>query len=117
MPREPETRLVYSTGGDAAHHEQRPDEKRSNQLKAAGRGGAGPVRLSLERRASDRQVTIVRGLTGSAEQIAEVARALKTACGTGGSVKGDVIELQGDRRDAAFALLAASGIKARKSGG
>jgi translation initiation factor 1 len=117
MARDPQTRLVYSTGGETARDERPANAEKANRPEPAGHARTARVRLSLERRASDRQVTIVRGLTGSAEQIAELARALKAACGTGGSVKGGVIELQGDRRDAVEALLGSGGWRVRRSGG
>lgn len=42
---------------------------------------------------------------------------LKTRLGTGGTLKEDVIEIQGDRRDQIVEILTALGYKAKKSGG
>ena len=39
------------------------------------------------------------------------------ACGAGGTVKGGVIELQGDHREAVEAFLAARGLKSKRAGG
>jgi translation initiation factor 1 len=58
-------------------------------------------------------VTIVLGLQGTSEEIAALARELKAACGTGGTVKDGVIELQGDHRESAQAALSDRGLKAR----
>jgi translation initiation factor 1 len=71
----------------------------------------------LERRASDRVVTVVTGLPGSERDMAALARALKSACGTGGTVKGGVVELQGDHRDAVEAALLARGLQSKRAGG
>ena len=54
-------------------------------------------------------VTIVDGLPKNAAFVAELASGLKKACGTGGSAGDGFVELQGDRRAALRALLAARG--------
>ena len=78
-------------------------------------GGKG-VRIAVERRPGGRVVTAVRGLHGSAEALAAVARDLKSACGAGGAVREDVVELQGDQAEGVQRALGARGIKARISG-
>jgi translation initiation factor 1 len=113
-PTDPNARLVYSTGGD------KPDEtraKKPDRAPAAAASGGPGIRLRLERRASDRVVTLVTGLPGSDEDRSALARALKSACGTGGTVKGGVLELQGDHRDAVEAALRARGLKSKRAGG
>jgi predicted translation initiation factor SUI1 len=97
MAREPESRLAYSTGGE------REPEPKSPRPAPAGRG----IRIQLERRASDRVVTLVTGLPGSGAELARLLRALKSACGAGGTVKRGVLELQGDHRATVEAFLAA----------
>ena len=59
-------------------------------------------------------VTVVRGLDGD---LAAVARDLKRHCGTGGSVKGPTIEIQGDHRDAIAAHLQGAGYRVKLAGG
>ena len=53
------------------------------------------------------------GLAGTDAEIAALAKALKSVCGAGGTVKDGVIELQGDHRESAQAALAERGLKAR----
>ena len=103
------TRLVYSTGG-----ETRPAKVTAPARAAEARatGGKG-IRLRLETRPGGRVVTLVLGLAGAEADLAALAKALKSACGTGGTVKDGIVELQGDHRTSAQAALAARGLKAR----
>lgn len=111
VSRRDETRLVYSTGG-------KPTAARPAAPPAPEHGAkAGQIRIRLDRRASNRVVTVVTGLPGSAEEIAALARSLKLACGTGGTLKGGALELQGDHRDKVEAVLAAAGLKSKRAGG
>lgn len=106
MARERETRLAYSTGGLV------PPEEPENTAPAAASGRG--IRLSLDRRASGRVVTVVTGLTGDVE---ELGKALRSACGTGGTVKDGVLELQGDHRPRVEAFLHSRGLRSKRSGG
>ena len=101
-----ETRLVYSTGGDA------PPTPATDPTPAP--RGAGSVRMRLERRTSGRTVTVVTGLPGTPAQIADLARQLRAACGAGGTARGDAVELQGDQRDKAAAALVARGLRVKR---
>src|SRR5919201_4644433 len=60
----------------------------------------GVVRILRDRKGrGGKTVTLVAGLVGSPDAIAHLATELKRLCGTGGTVKGDVVEIQGDHRD------------------
>ncbi len=107
------TRLVYSTGGDTARRARSGPAPSPKQPTAARSGGGKGIRLRLEARPGGRVVTLVLGLPGTEAEIAALAKALKSACGTGGTVKDGVVELQGDHRESAQAALAGRGIKAR----
>jgi translation initiation factor 1 len=114
VTRRDETRLVYSTDTAVAASRKAPRQK---EVPAARPDGAKGVRLRLERRASDRVATVITGLPGTESELTELARALKTACGTGGTLKDGVLELQGDRREAVEKALAARGIPSKRAGG
>ncbi|MEO8835452.1 MAG: translation initiation factor Sui1 [Caldimonas sp.] len=62
-------------------------------------------------------VTTVAGLDLDEAALTALSKRLKAACGTGGTVKGGVIELQGNHCDAAVALLAKDGIRSKRAGG
>jgi translation initiation factor 1 len=99
------TRLVYSTGGETEPRPKVVPEARAT-------GGKG-IRLRLETRPGGRVVTLVLGLAGSEADLAALAKVLKSECGTGGTVKDGIVELQGDHRTAAQAALATRGLKSR----
>ena len=74
----------------------------------------GVVRVGCERRRGG-SVTLVYGL--AAHELEPVATELKRRCGTGGTFKSGIVELQGDRRDAVLAYLSERGRRAKKMGG
>ncbi|HVG94755.1 MAG TPA: translation initiation factor [Planctomycetota bacterium] len=78
----------------------------------------GPARVRLERQGrGGKVVSVVENLPGHPARIEEIARTLKTRCGSGGTVKGRVVEIQGDHRDRIVEVLASLGIAARRAGG
>ena len=52
-----------------------------------------------------------------ATELAALGKQLRSACGSGGTVKDGVVEIQGDHRDRVLALLLAQGYKAKAAGG
>ena len=72
--------------------------------------GDGIVRVSRETKGrAGKGVTLVKGVLLDADALATLGRQLKAACGSGGTVKDGVIEVQGDHRDAVIALLERAG--------
>jgi translation initiation factor 1 len=74
----------------------------------------GVLRVGCERRRGG-SVTLVYGLAPG--ELEPVATELKRRCGTGGTFKNGIVELQGDRRDAVLAYLAERGRRAKRMGG
>jgi translation initiation factor 1 len=62
-------------------------------------------------------VTIVSGLQHSEETLAKLLKQLKNQCGTGGTIKDDNIEIQGDHKQKLLMTLTELGYKAKISGG
>jgi translation initiation factor 1 len=62
-------------------------------------------------------VTTVTGLPLPVAEIDALATRLKKRCGSGGTVREGVIEIQGDHRDSIVAELRKLGWAAKKSGG
>ncbi len=80
--------------------------------------GDGNVRVGREIKGrGGKAVTIVTGLALTAVDLGALATRLKKRCGSGGTVKDGVIEIQGDHRDIIVGQLVALGYRARKSGG
>jgi translation initiation factor 1 len=80
--------------------------------------GNGVVRVSRETKGrAGKGVSLITGLPLSEAQIDELATKLKKRCGTGGTVKDGVIEIQGDHRDVLVAELIKLGFQAKKAGG
>ncbi len=79
--------------------------------------GDGRVRVSRETASrGGKTVTVVRGLALTDEQITALGKRLRSACGTGGTAKDGLIEVQGDHIDRVLTLLAKEGIAAKRGG-
>jgi len=78
--------------------------------------GDGNIRVGREVR-KGAGVTVVSGLPLAGEALKALAKALKSSCGSGGTVKEGVIEIQGDHRDKVLEELAKRGWKGKRSGG
>ncbi len=62
-------------------------------------------------------VTVITGIPTHPEGLKQIAKELKQKCGTGGTVKNGVIEIQGDQRDALVEELTKRGYTVKRSGG
>ena len=80
--------------------------------------GDGVVRVTREVKGRrGKAVTVVRGLPLDAAAMADLARDLKRACGTGGSVKAGAVEIQGEKREQVAQLLRDRGFTVKIAGG
>lgn len=78
----------------------------------------GNVRVSRETKGrAGKGVSLVTGLPLSTVELDKLATLLKKRCGTGGTVKDGIIEIQGDHRDTLVAELMKLGFNAKKAGG
>ncbi len=62
-------------------------------------------------------VTVISGLPLSPDALDQLATQLKKRCGSGGTVREGLIEIQGDHRDVLVAELNRLGWAAKRSGG
>ena len=62
-------------------------------------------------------VTIISGLNLIESELRDLLKKLKMKCGTGGTVKPEIIELQGDQVQLSIAILKQEGFSPKKSGG
>ena len=74
----------------------------------------GVIRVARERRRAS-VVSLVHGL--APHETGEIAKALKRHCGTGGTSKDGVVEIQGDHRERIVAWFLAQGRRAKIAGG
>ena len=78
----------------------------------------GVVRVSRETNGrKGKGMTIITGVPLRGSDLKELAKQLKQKCGTGGTVKGDIIEIQGDHRDKLITELSDRGWTVKKAGG
>jgi len=113
--------LVYSTeaGGRMCPDCRAPMAQcRCKENKARIPATDGIVRVSHETKGrKGKGVTVVKGLALDAAALATVSKQLKTACGSGGTVKDGTIEIQGDHRELVIAALVKQGHTVKRAGG
>ncbi|MDN3653948.1 stress response translation initiation inhibitor YciH [Thalassotalea ponticola] len=103
------SQLVYSTDkGRIEPEQQQPQVTPSD--------GFAYVRRETKGRKGKGVVTIT-GLGLEAKEMKALAKKLKQTCGTGGTVVGETIEIQGDKREVIKAVLEKHGYKVKFIGG
>lgn len=76
------------------------------------------MRVSRETKGrGGKAVTLVKGVLVDAATLAELGKQLKAACGTGGTVKDGVIEVQGDHIERVMHILKTQGHTVKRAGG
>jgi translation initiation factor 1 len=110
--------LVYSTdGGRMCPECRRPLAECMCKARAAPIGD-GVVRVSRQTKGrGGKSVTLVKGLALDPVALALLGKQLRTACGSGGTVKDGVIEVQGDHCELVMEALKKHGHDAKRSGG
>lgn len=80
--------------------------------------GDGIVRVRRETKGrGGKTVTSVSGIPLLGDELKALAKALKRRCGTGGTLKDEVLEIQGDQVQLLVDELSARGFQVKKSGG
>ncbi len=110
--------LVYSTEAGRMCPGCRQPLLQCTCQQAVAPAGDGIARVSRETKGrGGKAVTLVRGAPLDAVALVALGKQLRTACGSGGTVKDGVIEIQGDHCDRIVALLQAQGMKVKRAGG
>lgn len=98
----------YSTNPDA----MRPEEPEVPETLVPDRQ---KLRVSIERHhRGGKTVTLIKGFVGSDDDLNDLAKQLKTRCGTGGSAKDGEIIIQGELKEKLVAILLQLGYKDTK---
>lgn len=80
--------------------------------------GDGVVRVSRETKGrGGKGVTLVKGVPLPADALAALGKQLKALCGSGGTVKNGVIEVQGDHCERVVEVLKTQGYSVKRAGG
>jgi translation initiation factor 1 len=110
--------LVYSTDGGTMCPACRQPVRQCQCKANAAPKGDGIVRVSRQTKGrGGKTVTLVKGLALDAEALAALGKQLRSACGSGGTVKDGVIEVQGDHCDLIMEALARHGHQPKRVGG
>lgn len=104
--------LVYST---ETGYQAPPKQKRGKQqsVKPA-MPDDGVIRIARERRRGS-MMTLIHGLAPG--EVNEIGKTLKRLCGSGGTSKNGIVEIQGDHREKIAAWFASHGRRAKLAGG
>jgi translation initiation factor 1 len=103
-------RMVYREfGSNPAAFERAvadlPPQQQDLRLQASRKGRGGKT------------VTVITGFQAKPETLKDLLKKLKATCGTGGTVKDNTLEIQGDHREKLLPILIQLGYKAKISGG
>ena len=108
------SKLVYSTDRQVPRKRKAVDKAAETDLNT----GSDKVRVRLERKGrGGKAVTVIDGLPLPRSALGKLLRELKAKLGTGGAVKGPVLEIQGDHCDIVIPALEGMGYKPKRSGG
>jgi translation initiation factor 1 len=109
--------LVYSTDGGRMCPECRRPSVECMCKTSAVPAGDGVVRVSRQTKGrGGKSVTLIKGLALDATALAQLGKQLRTACGSGGTVKDGVIEVQGDHCELVMEVLRKHGHHPKRAG-
>ncbi|CDM94973.1 MULTISPECIES: translation initiation factor [Limnospira] len=105
-------RIAYSEFGNSSNSEAMepgvpdlPPQQQNLKVQATRKGRGGKT------------VTVISGFQSNEQTLSKLLKQLKNQCGTGGTMKDQTLEIQGDHTDKLLQILTQLGYKAKKSGG
>lgn len=108
------SQLVFSSGPDA----QEPTAPKPSEIQEARAPEKQRVRVALDRKGrKGKSVTVITGLEGSEAKLDKLLKEFKNKCGSGGALKSEQLELQGDHRERVLQLLQERGYRPKLTGG
>ncbi len=120
-------RLVYSTDGGRIsncptcgkpYKHCRCEQASAGEQQTSTKKNDGIVRVMRDRKhRGGKTVTVITGVPASSDALNALAQQLKKLCGSGGTVKDGVIEIQGDHCDKVQGKLTELGYKVKRAGG
>ena len=114
------SKLVYSTSGLSHCSKCGKALRKCNCVRINDTNSSQIESITIGRETKGRKgvgVTVISGTQYSKEELKILAKKLKTLCGSGGTIKSNTIEIQGDHRVVVKDYLEAQGLKAKLAGG
>jgi translation initiation factor 1 len=111
MSKKNRTGVVYSTDPDFEYRNSEEDEPETLAPQQQ------DLRIWLDRKGGGKIITVVKGFIGLSSDLETLGKQLKSLCGSGGTVKDQEVQLQGDHRDKVITWLLSKNYKAKKAGG
>jgi translation initiation factor 1 len=111
MSKKNRTGVVYSTDPDFEYRDSEEDEPETLAPQQQ------DLRIWLDRKGGGKIITVVKGFVGLSSDLETLGKQLKSLCGSGGTVKDQEVQLQGDHRDKVITWLLSKNYKAKKAGG
>ena len=115
--------VVWSSETGDQRPKQKQELQHKKETKTSALGSSLPAKqqtIHLHRDSKHRAgkgVVLIKGLQLTEMDLTNLAKTIKQACGSGGTIKDGIIEIQGDQRDKISQLLQNLGYKVKIAGG
>lgn len=103
-------KVVYSTNPDYKPVEEESDTPNLSPAQQT-------LYIRLDRLKGNKLATVIENFKGSSDALNDLAKTLKSKCGTGGNAKEGEIIIQGEKRTQVIQLLQQMGYKTKQKGG
>lgn len=115
MPKD-DSRLVYSTEGPVPRKETPSEKKHYTTVSSAPGGPDRKITVRVERKGrGGKAVSVIEGIRMPQKEREALLKQIKVRLGTGGTLKGDAVEIQGDLRDAIVEFLEKAGFRPKRT--